>query len=313
MKTTLLRLLAALSLLTTAVVAQGPSFVPASGLQISLSTGGYKFYVQDAPTTVAATNALKAKAKNLRALLPTNDGFAATVVLANFSRSPIPFTFPDSLGANVKFAFRILDSTGTQVWRSDADVLSAQSLVFSTLNPGARWKRTLQIPLKVNGAWLTPGTYTLEATFAADAGYSSKVGFVVLAALPPGADTGITGTVLDWPHGPILAGSGPVSSPVANAVVTITPIRQPGIFYIRAPDPYTTTTDADGKFTQLTPAGTYWVSAAAPAVVTPVTSAKLPRPLPPLGLVKVNVTEGQLSEVTLHISTGVAVPLISRP
>src|SRR5262245_37180018 len=92
------------------------------GLQVSLTTGGYKFLVTDDPASPAA---------GVTDPAPTN--FPASIVVVNRSAVGIPFTFPDPASAARKFNFSVYDSAGVLVWRSDADIGSPAVIVEGKL------------------------------------------------------------------------------------------------------------------------------------------------------------------------------------
>ena len=255
-----------------AVELKPPAFVPSAGLQLSVTTGGYKFFVGDAATSPAVTAARVAK---LGALMPTRDGFAASAILANASRTAIPFQFADAGAAAVKFKFSVFDADGTLVWQSDTDSIAQAVITPATLSRGERWKRVIQIPLKVGGAWLMPGIYTLEATLAATPSVSAATIFEV-ANLPgvPVGDTGISGNV--FALGPAAAithfvlngagwsiAAGSLSSPARNAAVSVEEIRLANVVYDHPAFSWTGTTDSGGNFKVVTPPGNYSVTARA--------------------------------------------------
>jgi hypothetical protein len=293
MKTLLLRLLAVSSLLTgiaTAADTKPPTFVPASGLRLTLETGGYKFFISDpAPP---ATAALRSHAARLGGLLPTNEGFSAGAVLANGSRSDLTFDFNDAGAAAVKFKFSVLDANGALVWQSDTDLVSAQVVTPATLGKGERWKRMIQIPLKVGGAWLAPGVYTLEAALPATPTVMAVTIFeVAKMPEPPANDTGIVGHVLA-----AQATGDPI--PV-KANVVIHEVRLPNARYDHPEFAWAGTTDEGGNFKVVTPAGSFMVTA------TPYTNQLTPASANPVALPKVTVTvavdAGKFTEVTLTI------------
>lgn len=317
MKHHLLRLLAGFALLAvsaSAVDVKPPTFVPASGLQLSLDTGGYKFLVGDSTTTPTTTRAAAAK---LGGLLPTLDGFAARAVLANTSRSEIHFEFGDPFSASVKFKFSVLDAKGALVWQSDADVVAAQVVTPATLTPGARWKRMMQIPLKVNGTWLAPGIYTLEAFLPASPSVSASTIFEVSSMTPPPTETGISGLVLFGPFTPVTQIGVPNEKPLAGAKVSIEEIRQIGVFYIHPPFHWSGWADGDGKFKAVTPPGRFHVEANIPPTTpgpVPPTTPGTPGPVVNAvsviqiggpGVAEVTVTDGHFSDVTLHVDSGI--------
>ena len=173
----LLLLFAALALTATRGFAADPaSFVEPNlaGLQVSLNTSGYKFLLAE-PETVATTTVPAPK--------PLREWFAASALLTNRSNTDISFTFPTPVAAQVKWTFRIFDSAGVQLWKSDDGVVSAQVLTEETLNKRARWKRLIQVPLRIDGKLLAPGIYTLEASIESDKSLGATAIFEV--ALPP--------------------------------------------------------------------------------------------------------------------------------
>lgn len=302
MKNILLPFLAALALITGSAPAaenKPPTFVPASGLHLALNTGGYKFFVGDSTTPPAATSARAAK---LGGLLPTREGFAASAILANTSRSAIPFEFNDAGAAAVKFKFSVSDADGTLVWQSDTDLISAQVITPATLGKGERWKRMLQIPLKVDGAWLKPGIYTLEATLVATPSVSAATIFEV-AKLPevPTGDTGIIGHVVEQAPPNPLARIAP--TPV-KAQVSIMEKRLPNARYDHPAFFWTGPTDDHGNFKVVTPPGTFIVTAVRKpnSPVTPVmelSAANLIVRPGQIASTEVSVDAGKFSEVTL--------------
>lgn len=146
-----------------------------AGLQVSLTTSGYKFLLGDGETTAATVEK------------PAREWFVASALLANRSNTDITFTFPTPVAAQAKWTFRIFDSKGVQLWRSDEGVFSAQVLTEDTLNKRGRWKRLIQVPLRIHDKWLAPGLYTLEASIDSDKTLGATVQFeIVLSPLLPG-------------------------------------------------------------------------------------------------------------------------------
>ena len=302
MKSLLLPFLAALAVFTAsapAVEIKPPGFVPASGLQLSLQTGGYKFFTGDATTPPTLTSARVAK---LGGLLPTREGFAASAILANTSRSAIPFEFNDAGAAVVKFKFSVFDADGALVWQSDTDLISAQVITPATLGKGERWKRMVQVPLKVDGAWLTPGVYTLEAALAATPSVAATTIFEVanLPEVPP-SDTGILGHVVEQaPPNPLAR----IAPQPVKAQISIVEKRLPNARYDHPAFFWTGPTDDQGNFKVATPPGTFIVTAASLPIFTSVQYAVLgdgPSVIPPrkLAFAEVAVVSGKYSEVTL--------------
>ncbi len=295
MKSLLLPFLAALAVFTAsapAVEIKPPSFVPASGLQLSLHTGGYKFFTGEATTPPTLTNARVAK---LGGLLPTREGFAASAVLANTSRSAIPFEFNDAGAAAVKFKFSVFDADGALVWQSDTDLISAQVITPATLGKGERWKRMVQVPLKVDGAWLTPGVYTLETALAATPSVSATTIFEVanLPEVPP-SDTGILGHVFEQaPPNPLAR----IAPQPVKAQISIMEKRLPNARYDHPAFFWTGPTDDQGNFKVATPPGAF--------IVTAFRTPNLPvKPLAGPSTANLIVNPGQVTSTEVSVEAG---------
>jgi hypothetical protein len=151
-----------------------PADVGFGGLQTSLTTGGLRFVVADAPTATAAPGS--------PVVVP--DTFPACVSVQNRSPFEIDFTFPNSAAAALKFTFRIFDSAGALVWQSDAEIVVPPIETTEVLGKFQRWKRTLAIPLKPNGKALPAGIYSLEASTSADKRLGASTIFEVVAVTP---------------------------------------------------------------------------------------------------------------------------------
>jgi hypothetical protein len=301
MKFTFLCLIAAFSILTAGAHAQNPAFVPASGLHLTLNTGGYKFFVGDTGNPSAAARTLRNQASALGGILPAGESFAASVVLANFSRSNLDFAFVDAGAAATKFKFVVSDDAGAVVWESDADTVSAQVITPATLEKGKRWKRVLQIPLKVGGAWLKSGLYTLEAKLAATPSVSSKVIFAVAPVSDVTGNTGISGRVLqEAPPNPLAR----IAPRPVKAQLSIREIRLPNARYDHPAFSFDGVTDDLGAFKVVTPAGRYRVTAK-PISLPPVNTtfsagATLVAPAPS-ATVEVSVEKGAFTDTTITI------------
>ncbi|MGB8168822.1 MAG: hypothetical protein WCF18_15095 [Chthoniobacteraceae bacterium] len=302
MKTQLFRLLAILALIIPAfaVEIKPPTFIPASGLQLSLNTGGYKFFVGDTTTPPVAANA---RAARLGGLMPTREGFAARAILANTSRSAIPFEFDDAGAAATKFRFSVVDADGVLVWQSDSDVVSPQVVTPATLGKGERWKRMVQIPLKVDGAWLKPGIYTLETMLTATPSVSATTIFEV-ANLPevPTGESGINGHVVEQGSADSVNAL-PAPTPV-KAQISIMEKRLPNARYDHPAFFWTGPTDDSGNFKVTTPPGTFIVTAFRTSIITATplsnfTTANLIASIGAFKTAEVTVEAGKYSEVTL--------------
>lgn len=272
-------------------LAQLPEPRPAtsSGLQILLSTGGYKFVLPSDPATALPPGA------------PT--AFQAVATLYNHSPSGITFTFPDPAAALRKFTFRIFDKVGTLVWQSDADVVAPTALTNATLARGARWSRALIIPLKPGGTALAPGVYSLEAAIDADKNPGAVSIFEVVAPPPPGEEQGIDGLVLKR-NPPEAANILPVEIPAAGALVNVVEVRTKAGALTTVPFVWSGRTDDAGKFKVRTPAGRFRVTATLPATAggaaVPVTKT-----------VDVTVEAGKYGDVTIHLPAAPPPPTIS--
>jgi len=180
----------------------------------------------------------------------------ASVAMTNHGREAATFTFMDGFWAGQRFMFRIIDSQGEEVWRSEAEPSSASGVADAALRPGRTWRRTLQIPLTIGGEALAPGIYTLEASLAT--GHTGHSGAIHASTrfeiLSPWGDldesTGIEGTVSQL-----------LNTPAANEPVWITELREPNRSDRRPPFTATTRTDSEGKFATITPPGRYRVAA----------------------------------------------------
>jgi|GEM_PF-2847645 len=230
------------------------------GLQISLSTSGYRFSIAGDAGGAAA------KTKGARSSVPVRESFAATAALANLSKTDVAFTFPDPAAAARLFTFRILDSAGTKIWESGTDTMSAQVITPATLKRGSRWARTVQIPLKVEGTWLAPGQYSLEAAIAGQPAPSASTLFEIAWPAETGG-TGIKGRVFQAAEVtlnpfPVIGTQQSISLAIpVKAVVTVEEYNEPGRQYFRAPYVWTVETDEEGNYQLTTPPGRYSVSA----------------------------------------------------
>jgi hypothetical protein len=152
-----------------------PADVGFGGLQTSLTTGGLRFVVIDAPTVTPVPGSPVA----------VPDTFPACVSVQNRSPFEINFTFPNPAAAALKFTFRIFDSAGTLIWQSDGEIVVPPVETTEVLGKFQRWKRTLAIPLKPNGKALPAGIYTLEASTSADKRLGASTIFEVAPVAPP--------------------------------------------------------------------------------------------------------------------------------
>jgi len=257
-----------------------------AGLQVSLTTSGYKFLLAE-PESPGAATATSPK--------PARESFVASALLANRSNTDINFTFPTAAAAQVKWTFRIFDSAGVQRWQSDADLVSPQLLTDAKLDKRGRWKRLIQVPLRIDDKLLDPGIYTLEASIDADKSLGATALFEV--ALPPvipepDKSTGIKGTVL-------LPGEG--DNPAGGAFVNIIEIRTNALPLRRPLFVWTGQADAAGKFQVVTPGGRFRVTASPGISVVPNVLGFVPPSSPLPKSVEVTVIAGAFSEATIRL------------
>ena len=270
--------------------APGPE-VLGGGLQVSLSTSGYKFIAADAPVPVASTKGRESRPAAAR------DSFAASALLVNRSGSEVAFTFPNPPAAERHWTFRVFDSAGGLVWESDADVIAAQVTTEANLGKSARWKRNILVPLKLDGKWLAPGSYTLEASIDADRQLGATAIFQIVPPLqqpPTDKNTGIKGRVSI-----ATGGAGvDVENPFVGAFVQVRPSPS-GAGLETHPLVWSGYTDALGEFQVPTTAGKFLVSAVAirgPAIEGGAAGLL---PVAPKA-VEVTVETGKFSEVSIR-------------
>jgi len=250
------------------------------GLQISLVTGGYRF---DVTTPAPAKSIAKTRA------VPKKASFPANVLLRNLSHSSVPLTYPDAAAAAHGFRFRVLAEDGSVAWQSEADPAAGTDPVVTELRAKKVLRRTVEIPLKVGGAWLPTGRYTLEATAGLNGPAATSV-FELTSPLDSG--TGIRGRVF------LQDGDGPEVPVSATVQISELKLLFPGGDQSE-PFSWTGTTDAEGRFSVATPPGSYSINVtplieADPSVLSePAVSAK------PIEIVR--VIEGQYSEYNYEI------------
>ena len=270
-----------------------------SGLQIALSTGGYKFVIPATPPAAVA-------------VVGASASFPATASLYNRSTTDITFTFPDAGAAQRKFIFRVFDKAGTLVWQSDANAIGvpvpADSSTDVKLAKGARWSRTTMIPLKPEGTALAPGIYSLEAAIDADKKPGAASIFEVAAAPDPAQEQGINGLVLK-PNAEAAAPL-PVEIPAAGANVSVVEVRTKETPLAHVPFVWTGKTGTDGKFTVKTPAGRFRVTTTLlPAVQTPPAANAEISPVVSK-TVDVTVDAGKYSDITIHLPATPPPPVV---
>lgn len=300
MKTSLLRVLGGACFAFVSVLAvdpPDPGSTPQGGLQMSLTTGGYKFFAD-------TRTGLDPGANRSTRLPPVaaRDSFPASAVLFNRSNTDISFSFGDPVSAQRHFRFRVFDSTGKEVWSSD-DGGAIQVVTHETLARRSAWRRTVRVPLQLQGKPLAVGIYTLEAVIDADKQVGATAIFEVVS--PPNPDpteTGIKGLVLQATGSP--AANAPATElPVAGAQIVVSEIRDdPFPAPTHVPFFWQGVTNAEGRFQVNIPAGHYRVRATLPRQPTPIHDVMMRMvPLPgPSKTTEVTVEGGKYSEVTFH-------------
>jgi hypothetical protein len=245
-----------------------PIIQSVAGLQVSLSTGGYKFLVADDPAVTPAS-------------------FPASIVVVNRSAVGIPFIFPDPASAARKFNFSVFDSAGVLVWRSDANVASPQVIVEGKLAARSRWSRMVAVPLKLDGKALAEGIYTLVAEIASvEPGkrFGASAIFEVARPSDPPQESGINGLVLKA-NPPEAANPLPSEVPAAGAIVSIVERRLATVDH--PPFFWSGRADENGKFKVKTPPGRFRVTAGLLVGVSKT--------------VEVSVESGKYTDVTIHL------------
>jgi hypothetical protein len=224
-----------------------------AGLQVSLVTSGYKF---DLSATRSVFQPAKSTARSAVSGLPLRDSFAASAVVFNRSNGDIGFTFPSPGAAARRFTFRVFDSAGKQVWQSDADTDAVTEPTNATLPRHGIWRRTVRVPLFLEGKALPLGVYTLQALVEADKQPGATAVFEVVA-VPPDTNVGLRALVLR-PTSPVTPLSPiPAEAPAVNASVHFVQVGGP---VAAAPFEWTGRTDSGGRFTLSIPPGTFRVT-----------------------------------------------------
>jgi hypothetical protein len=130
---------------------------------------------------------LRASAYEVR-LIPSSTirpRLTAHALVANRSRTSATFLFTSAYAAEQLFRFRLLDSTGQQLWASDQNVRVIPGETPRTLALRGIWRAAIEVPLEVDGALLKAGNYTIEARLDAQPRVSSQVAFRVIDTEQP--------------------------------------------------------------------------------------------------------------------------------
>jgi hypothetical protein len=127
---------------------------------------------------------------------------------------------------------------------------------------------------------------------------------------PPVADTGIRGRVWIGPITPVVRDGEPNEAPLAGAKVTVEEIRLPNARYSRPPFNWAGVTNTEGRFQVAAPAGRFKVTARQALVVIDPPAGTILQ-ASNVGLpgseatIEVTVVEGRISEVSLHLDSGI--------
>ncbi|HEX5175847.1 MAG TPA: hypothetical protein VFV83_02405, partial [Chthoniobacteraceae bacterium] len=250
-----------------------------------------------------------------RDFLPAiRDSFAVSAILTNRSNSDIPFIFADPIAAERHFKFRVLDAAGKEVWIS-SEVTSDGATTEDVLRRRSAWRRTVLVPLKIDGAPLLPGRYTLEAILDVDNPLSASLTFEVVSPPDPdGKETGITGQVLQAIGPEPAAGTTflPSDRVVTGARIVITEILDPKTPVARAPFFWQGVTNTEGRFQTNTPPGRFRVTATLPLPGPTVAANLPPGPIGPMQskTIEITVEAGQFSDATFHFPANQPAPAL---
>lgn len=169
---------------------------------------------------------------------------------------------------------------------------------FTVKTPAGRFRVTATLPAGTAAGALNSPSVTRTIEVVVEAGKFSDV--TVHLPAPP-VISGIRGLVLAGPLSPVAIAGVPNEGPAAGARVTIDEILPDPNPTARAAFRWVGVTGRDGRFQAVTPAGKFRVTASlAPA--TPAGNARAVTT--PSASAEVTVEAGKISDVTLHIDTG---------
>jgi hypothetical protein len=238
--------------------------------------------------------------------------FPATFSVTNTGRVDHPITLAGTstnpLANNI--VFRLYDSAGTLLWESiplltptvtaTGNVTGSGDPIIVTLPHRKAWRRTVLVPLMIDGKLLADGQYRLDAAINGTPVFSATASLLVKnvdgTPPPPPTGTGIKGTALVGPVTPVATPGAPNEQPLPGARIQVKEKRQLGVFYIYPPFSTVVVADDQGKFSVDTPAGTFEVTGLPPDPSSPF----------PIGSSQtVLVTAGAYTEITVHYDSGI--------
>jgi hypothetical protein len=269
-----------------------PAPATAFGIRVTVNTRAYQFERTnpEVPTTSRSPKT----------------SFTANATITNGSRNAIPFNIPADIRGPLRIIFKIHDSDGHEVWRSEPEVPGGADPQF--LKPGATWRRTMQIPLVLESGPLPVGRYSLEAGLVnGDPVTASTLFEVIPNHQPPVSPTWISGLVLNTQIVPISGIPTAIHTP-ANGVRVDVMEAHGRVFQIDPPlFRWGGSTDANGRFSLVARPGTFVIRAINPYIITIPPSGQdmvigVPAPII-YSTVKISVSAGEVSQPVVMLRT----------
>jgi len=181
------------------------------GLQVQITTGRISV-VQPAVPAAATNSATSGKA----VVVPPPPGLPVSGLVLNQSNRDLDVPFASDDAAKRQFDFALFDSTGTQIWDSNAD-LSEGTETDAILHKQQAWKRTIMVPLVIDGTPLATGVYSVEMSVGEAKGIGAVATFEVVAPSATGTGGNTNGGGNGQPPPPSGGGMGPGTSPAAGS------------------------------------------------------------------------------------------------
>lgn len=155
------------------IVVPSPTPIPSptiGSVTMSLTTNGYRFFPGINGNQIAITAGT---------IIRTQSAFTAAVSLSNLTGENITFQFPTPVDASLKFVFRVYDAKDNLIWASNAGLVAPQVIANATLAKQTVWRKSVSVPLVINGKVLAPGQYRLEALVNGTPEFGANTTFVV--------------------------------------------------------------------------------------------------------------------------------------